>query len=210
MTKKTEKKISDDVEFVDNSADNKIFDNSVDSEYNDVTFDEESTAIDKMKKHQDKLKQCQKEKQEYLDGWQRAKADMVNQKKGFEETRKDYIKYSNEHFVEELFPVLDSYQMAFSDKEAWESVNENWRKGIEYIYSQFVSTLESNGLLMLDPIGEQFDPVKHNSVESVKVDNEKEDGAIVLVIQKGYSINGKVVRPSKVKVGIYNKEGSKE
>ena len=206
MIKKEKKDLSEDVEFVDDVHENKVVDNDEFDGYNDVTFDEESTPIDKIKKMNTKLKQCQKEKQEYLDGWQRAKADMVNQKKSFDVSRKEYVTYATEQFVEELFPVLDSYQMAFSDKQAWESVDENWRKGIEYIYSQLLSTLQNNGLSMVDPIGIQFDPNLHNSVESVDTVEESDDGKILSVVQKGYSLHGKIARPPKVKVGLYKKE----
>jgi molecular chaperone GrpE len=96
------------------------------------------SKLEKIKKD---LKKCQEEKQEYLDGWQRAKADFVNLKKRSDEEKKEFAKYANEQFITELLPALDSFDQAFKNKEAWEKADKNWRTGIEFIHSQLVSVL---------------------------------------------------------------------
>ncbi|MFT5179509.1 MAG: molecular chaperone GrpE [Candidatus Paceibacteria bacterium] len=163
--------------------------------FDDVVFeDEETSKIEKLKKE---LKNCKEEKQEYLDGWQRAQADSINLKKRLEQEKRDFAKYSTESFILEIIPVLDSFDMAFKDKVAWEKAPENWRVGIEYIYTQLKSTLENNGVRILSPLGETFDPNLHNSIENV----EGEEGKVMEVIQKGYELNDKLIRPANVKVG---------
>ena len=111
------------------------------------------SGIEKMKKLKDELKACQKEKQEYLDGWQRSKADFINARKEDEKNRASVATFAKEGMLHEILPVVDSFDMAFRDKEAWARVDENWRKGVEYIHQQFVSILENNGLAPIDAIG---------------------------------------------------------
>lgn len=163
-------------------------------------YDEEHIQ-DALKKTKEKLKEAEKTKQEYLDGWQRTKADYINSKKRDEESAKELVKFANSNLIAELIPVLDSFEMAFSNKESWEKVAPEWRKGVEYIYSQLLSVLTSNGISQLNPTGQHFDPNVHESVGLVETKNKDEDGKILEVIQKGYLLNGKHVRTAKVKVG---------
>jgi molecular chaperone GrpE len=176
-----------------------------DDAYNDdVVFEEEDTGTGKIKKLQEKLTACNKERVEYLDGWQRAKADFANAQKGLENQKQEYVSYANQNLLEEFLPVVDSFDMAIANKEVWESVDENWRVGVEYIYSQLLSILENNGVKQLDPVGDTFDPAIHTSVEQVDAQSESEDHVIARVIQKGYIMKDKVLRSPKVVVKIFN------
>jgi len=161
-------------------------------------FTKEST--NEIKKVKAKLKKALEEKQEYLNGWQRSQAESINLKKRLEEDKKNFTAYANENFIMELIPVLDSFDMAFTDKDAWEKAPENWRKGIEYIYTQFTNTLENNGVKIIDPVGQNFNHDEHNSVESVPGD----EGKIIKVLQKGYKLKDKMIRPASVTVGNGN------
>ncbi len=152
-----------------------------------------------------KIKTLTAEKQEYLDGWQRAKADFVNFKKRSEEERKEVVKFANESLLEELLPVLDSFTMAFANKEVWEKVDKNWRAGVEYIHTQLVSILTNNGIKELNPQGEKFDSARDEVLEFVEVESESKNHIVLSVISKGYSLNGKVVKAPKVKVGELKK-----
>ncbi len=151
----------------------------------------------------EKLKKAIEEKQEYLDGWQRMKADFVNARKREDESRKEIVKYANEDLILQMMPVLDSFTMAFGNKEAWEKVDKNWRVGVEYIYAQLVGTLQQNGFAEFDPKAETFDPMKHNAVELVPVTDKAQDHKVLEVIQKGYTLNGKIIRPARVKIGDF-------
>ena len=101
----------------------------------------EESHKDKIKSLREKLKACEAEKKEYLDGWQRAKADTINSKKEWEASRSGLMNLGSEAVVEDLLPVLDSFEMAFKNKEKWEAVDENWRTGVEYIYNQLIESL---------------------------------------------------------------------
>jgi len=107
--------------------------------------------------------------------------------------------------IEELLPVLGSFEMAFGNKEAWEKADKNWRMGVEYIYNQIKTVLEGNGLVEVNPIGQKFDPKRDEAAEYVPVEDEAQDHVILGVVQKGYDLNGKSIRPPKVKVGEFKK-----
>ncbi len=156
-----------------------------------------------MKELRRKLAEAEKERKEYLEGWQRAKADYANARREEEEGRAGAIARTKERIFHDLLPVLDSFQIAMSNKVVWESVDKNWRVGVEYIYSQFVSILEEHGIRQIGMIGETFDPSLHQSVESVPVDSENDDHKILEVMQTGYTIGERVIRPARVKVGVY-------
>ncbi len=180
--------------------------NEVEDTYvDDVVIEEDDTQEAKMKKIKAKLAKCLIENKENLLGWQRSRADFINAKKENEEKLKELISFSRGDFISQILPVVDSFEMAFSNKDAWEKVDKNWRVGVEYIYSQLLSVLENNGLKQVDPIGEKFDPNFHISMEMVDIDTKKDDGIIVDVIQKGYKHEGKVIRPASVKVARYKK-----
>jgi molecular chaperone GrpE len=168
-----------------------------------VPEDGEGNTEDTVKSLRERLKKAIAEKQEYLDGWQRAKADFINARKRDEETRKDVVKYATEDLVIQLTSVLDSFIMAFANKEAWEKVDKNWRVGVEHIYTQLMGVLQQNGLQEFDPKGELFDPVKHHAIETIPTTDKTQDHKVLEVIQKGYTLNGKIIRPASVKIGEF-------
>ena len=161
--------------------------------------DLESPAL-ALKKLREKLKVCEKEKKEYLDGWQRMRADFANARKEEETRRGEMIKFAAEGLVDDLLPVLDSFSMAFLNKEAWEKVDANWRKGVEYIYAQMYSVLESRGLTEIGKVGEQIDPRLYVAVEEIPATEPSQANTVAEVVQKGYRLHSKVIRPAKVKV----------
>ncbi|MDO8510212.1 MAG: nucleotide exchange factor GrpE [bacterium] len=163
--------------------------------------DEEGNPRDLLKRLRERLAACTAEKQTYLEGWQRARAELVNSRKRDEEEKKEFIKFANESLLIELISVLDSFDMAFSHKESYEKADPSWRKGIEQIHNQFVTTLKNNDLEIVEPKGEKFNPSLHEPVELITTDKPEEDGVILEVLQTGYSLKGKLIRPPKVRVG---------
>lgn len=153
----------------------------------------------------DKLAACLKEKQEYLDKWQRSTADFMNARKRDVEDNERFRKYAAENLVAELLPVLESFNIAFGNKEAWEKVDKNWRTGVEYIANQLKGVLEGNGLKELNPLGEKFDPMAHEAVEFAEVADEKENQKIVEVLHKGYTFYDRVLKAPKVRIAEYKK-----
>ena len=91
--------------------------------------------------------------------------------------------------------------MAMPNKEVWEKADKNWRTGVEYIYSQLRSALEKNGLKEVNPLCKKLDPSRDTPGELVPVSKQDEDGIILAVLQRGYELNGKLIRSPRVKVG---------
>lgn len=174
--------------------------------FEDVTFvdstedGDDLPTKDIVKKLREDLKTVRKEKEEYLTGWQRAKADYVNLQKDSDAKYKELRTMVTGNMVEDLLPVLDSFNMAMGNKEAWEKVDANWRNGVEYIHQQFLRVLADNNVTALDQVDVMFDPMLHESIETIPTDDESKDHKIAQVVQTGYKIGEKVVRPARVKV----------
>lgn len=162
--------------------------------------------LPKLKKLREELKQCQLDKQEYLTLSQRFKADYINLEKATEARRNEIVRFANHALLLDLLDLVDSFELAFADQASWKAVAENWRRGVEYIYDKLVKILKENGLMVINPVGEQFDPASHESIESVATDKEEEAERVMVVLKKGYRLGGKVLRPAQVKVGVFNKQ----
>src|SRR3989338_11699391 len=158
----------------------------------------ESEAVADLK---ESLAVCLKEKQDYLDKWQRSAAEFQNVRKRDAEDNERFRKFATENLLAELLPVLESFNIAFSNKEAWEKVDKNLRTGVEYIANQLKGVLETNGLKELNPIGEKFDSMVHEAVEFEEVADESKNQLITAGIHKGYSFYDRVLKAPKVKVG---------
>ena len=175
-------------------------------EDDDITFSEESEEENPavlVKKLREKIKKLESEKQEYLTGWQKERADGVNFRKRLEEEKKEHAKFAKEDLSTELISVLDSFDSAFKNKEAWEKVDKNWRQGVEYIHSQLINILSNHGVSVVSPLGEKFDPQRDEAVENVPVENQKDEGKILEIVSAGYKLQDKIIRAPKVKVGEY-------
>lgn len=179
---------------------------------NDVEFEESNEDLPAqaggeatIKKLRERIKKLETEKKEYLDLSQRTRADYMNFKKEVEEGRVADRKFATRRFIMDLLPVLDAYDMAQGNREAWEAVDKNWRVGIEYIFNQLHGVLEKEGVTPFGIPGDEFDPTLHESMEHVPVEDEKNNNKIVQVLQKGYKMGDMVLRPARVKTGEFKK-----
>ena len=176
-----------------------------DSEVLEFEFNEDGEEDLKktLKKLREDLKTCKKEKEEYLIGWQKERADFANYRKG-EDARKAMLSESmRERILTRFLAVIDSFNMAFANKDVWEKVDENWRKGIKYIYSQFLAIFEEYGVRPVGEVGETFDPNFHQSMESMPTDKKELDHTVSSVTQKGYKLGERVMRPARVNIYEY-------
>ena len=176
-----------------------------DVSFEDVNDEGEVDARTTIKKLREKIKKLEQEKQEYLDLSQRTRADYVNYKKEVDTNRITDRKFATKRFIEELLPVLDAYDMAQANTEAWEKVDKNWRMGIEYIFNQFKTVLEGEGVTQFGKLGDTFDPLLHESMQSVEVLDEKDDEKIVKIFQNGYKMQDSILRPARVHTGTFKK-----
>ncbi|MDP2638908.1 MAG: nucleotide exchange factor GrpE [Candidatus Azambacteria bacterium] len=126
--------------------------------------------------------------EEYLEGWKRAKADYLNLKKEMEAQGKEIKEWMSKVFLLPLLDIMDNFDRA-----------ENLDVGIEIIKKQFEDFLKTNGVEAMSAVGEKFDPLKHEAIESIN-SPPGEPGQIVEEARRGYLIGGEVLRPAKVKV----------
>lgn len=137
----------------------------------------------------------QKERDEYLNGWQRAKAEFINYKKDEAKRFELFARIANEELMRELIIVLDSFNLAISAMES----DGRTEKGVYMIKSQLEDLLKKFGLEKIEvKIGEQFDPSSQEAI--VTAESEEESGIVLEEIENGYILNGKLVRPARVKL----------
>jgi len=174
----------------------------------DVVFEDMSENLapeikDRTDKLKAQIKELQKKNTELLDSWQRDKAEFINARKGDESAKSEFLKFAKADLISEIIPALDSFDNAMKNKEVWESVDKNWRVGIEYIRSQLLNSLSNHGLKVINPLGEMYNSTRDEAIETVKVDDKEKDGKILDVVQVGYELNGKEIRAPKVKVAHF-------
>ncbi len=167
---------------------------------------EELSKKDVVKKLREKIKVLESEKQNNLDGWMRSQADYKNRELQISKEKPEWGKLAVKRFAEDLLVVMDTYDAAKSNKSAWESVDMNWRGGIEYIFSTFENKLSEQGFEKFGAEGEVFNPELHEGLGLVELSEEEmttkniKSNTIAQIIMSGYRYNGQVIRPAKVKV----------
>ncbi|MBE6026457.1 MAG: nucleotide exchange factor GrpE [Firmicutes bacterium] len=128
--------------------------------------------------------------------YMRLMADFQNQKKRFDKEKADIHQYANEKIVKNLLEVLDNFERAL---DATKDADPNLHEGMELIFKQLMAALEKAGVAEIKALGEEFDPNFHNAVMMEETD-EYESNKVSEVMQKGYTLNSRVIRPSMVKV----------
>ncbi len=144
---------------------------------------------------QEQLEQAQAKADENWETVLRMKADLENQRRRSEKQVEDAHKYAVTKFIEELLPVADSMEMGM----AAEGDVEQIREGVALTKKVFDTALEKFGLEVVDPLGEKFNPDLHQAM-AMQPSDEYEEGHVSAVMQKGYTLNGRLVRPAMVMV----------
>ena len=129
----------------------------------------------------------------------KSKAEFINYRKRLEEEQSRLLKYCNEDLIKELLPVLDNFERAIKmDDQNLEDEVSKFLSGFKMIYCNLVNILKQNGVVEIDGNNKPFDPVYHEAILTEKCDLE--EGMVIEVLQKGYILKGKVIRPAMVKV----------
>ncbi|MBI2610410.1 nucleotide exchange factor GrpE [Candidatus Kaiserbacteria bacterium] len=168
----------------------------------DVRFEAEEDLGDvaaakaKLKKLRDELERVKKERQEYLDGWQRCKADSINLKKEAESRASRTAELLREELIHDIIPALDSFDMA-AGSEAWASVSDGWKSGMELVRDQLLDALSRHGIERIGKVGESLDHARHAILEE-RDDVAGEEGTVARVIRYGYKTKDRVLRPAQV------------
>ena len=157
-----------------------------------------------LKKLKDKLKRCLEEKQMYLDLSQRFKADYSNLQKQTAVDREGTIKRANQNLLRDLLELADAFDYALGDEASLAAVPVGWRQGLDGLRAKLVAVFRQHGLEPFTPaVGDNFDPSSHEPVSSVDAESADQDNLIIAVVDKGYRLYDKIIRPAKVKVSVY-------
>lgn len=153
------------------------------------------------KELEDVLDQTQKEATSFRERWMRAAADLENYKKRASKEREEVQKFGNERLLKDLLPVLDDLDRAIemipaeADKAEMQLLD-----GVKLVRKKFLGQLEKHGVTTFDSRGEAFDPAQHEAVQQVH--SEHPAGAVATELQRGFMINGRLLRPAMVTVSL--------
>ncbi len=146
-----------------------------------------------MDEEKNELEKCRAERDEYLNGWKRAKADLVNFQKDEAKRLEEAMQFGHKAFVKELIVVLDSFDLALG------SMGDKAEKGVYMIRAQLEDVMKKYGLeRMVVEVGKPIDHRLHEAI--IAVESDKPADTIIEEVERGYLLYGKVIRPARVKV----------
>ena len=157
---------------------------------------------------EESLEACKAKAQSYLDQLVRLQADFSNFRKRTEREKAEAIRFGKETVVERMISLLDVMEQALGHAHSAADVS-NLRKGFEMVVKEFARFLKAEGAEPLKAVGQPFDPHVHEALEQVDTEKDEENNIVLEEIQKGYTLNGRLLRPARVKVAR-KKEKKKE
>ncbi len=155
----------------------------------------ESRAGAKADKLKRELDTAKRERQEYMDGWQRAKADYVNALKRFEEEKARAKEQGLAKAVAALLPAYDTLERAREHGEVPES--------FQGVAKQLEAGFAALGIASIGTLGEAFDPMRHEALGTDPTDDQSKDDTVTAVLEKGYAVGESVLRPARVRVAQF-------
>ncbi len=182
------------------SAQNQDNDETLENENMEEVVQEDEAKLESPEKNADSLEaQLEDAQAKAAENWEhylRAKAEMDNLRRRSVKDVENAHKYGTEKFATELLPVLDSMLMGLATENA---SAETLREGMELTLNMLQKMMEKLGIEEIDPINEKFDPEKHQAM-SMQPNGEVEPNTVIAVMQKGYSLNDRLIRPAMVMV----------
>jgi len=144
------------------------------------------------------LSLLQAQASEYLDGWQRSRAEFSNYKKRVDKEAEDARARITAELVAHFLPVLDDLERALKDRPL-QGDGARWAEGIELIYRKLVALLDAEGIETIPANGQRFDPMVHEAL-TLEDSEQHDEGMVIEVIQQGYRLGDRVLRPALVRV----------
>jgi molecular chaperone GrpE len=160
--------------------------------------EEQEQATSELLVLQESLEEIQAKAEEYLDGWQRARAEFANYKKRIERDQALIYQNATASVVKRYLVIIDDLERALAARPQ-EGDGAAWAAGIELIYRKLLSSLDADGVKEMQVVGEQFDPLLHEAIMQ-EPSQDHESGQIIEVLQKGYQVGDRVLRPAMVRV----------
>jgi len=143
------------------------------------------------------LEKARGEAAEYLDNLQRLKAEFENFRKRMFREQSEFLKFASQGVVGELLPVIDNFERAL-DQDHGDRFDD-YKKGMKLVYGQLLEVLAKEGLSMVEPVGQPFDPNLHEAVMQEE-SAEYPEGTVVRVLERGYILQDRIIRHAKVSV----------
>jgi len=165
--------------------------------------DEVKSFKNKLKKREAEIKDLKKENEDLLDKYMRAVAEMENLRKRLEREKQDFYQFALNEFLREILNVQDNFERALMNKD--QTDGKTFQEGIELIAKQFTDLIRKRGVEPIDAFQKKFDPNLHQAVLTEESD-QVEEPLVGEELQKGYTLNGRLLRPSLVKVIIPKKD----
>ncbi len=157
----------------------------------------EADAQEAGEESEEPAKEVSKEEEALSQKYMRLAADFQNFKRRTEKEKTDIYQYANEKIALDIIEVMDNFERALAHIE--DVQDKGFAEGMEKIYKQLSGVLDKNNIIEIKAEGEEFDPNFHNAVMTEE-NPDFENGIVIQAMQKGYTLNGKVIRPSMVKV----------
>jgi molecular chaperone GrpE len=158
----------------------------------------EVEEVSELESLRQELEKAKAQAADYLDGWQRARAEFANYKKRNDQERQELFKLANTTLITRLLPIFDDFERAFQTLPR-SLLSFTWIDGVALIYRRLQAVLEAEGLTLVETEGQSFDPLLHEAV-TYEESAEHEEGQILGEVQKGYKLGDRVLRPALVRV----------
>ena len=159
---------------------------------------EEVEEVTELEALRQELEEAKAQAAEYLDGWQRARAEFANYKKRNEQERQELFKLANSTLITRLLPIFDDFERAFQTLPS-NLLSLTWIDGVALIYRRLQAILDGEGLTPMETEGQSFDPLVHEAV-TYEESAEHQEGQIIGEVQRGYKLGDRVLRPALVRV----------
>jgi molecular chaperone GrpE len=167
------------------------------TDYSPKAEDKESVSVhEELEELRDSVENLRKEKDELFEKLQRVSADYANYQKRAPKQIADNVAYEKEMIIKSLLPALDNFEHTLQNIQSAENTDA-LIQGVKIIYDQMLDIMKSHGVEPIKALGETFDPAMHEAMMQ-KTEPEKEDNIVLQEFQKGYKLNGRVIRPGKV------------
>jgi molecular chaperone GrpE len=191
MSDEQDIKIQDDANGADEPSDAEL-----DALAEELTTDDEEVEV--LAGLEAQLEAAKQEAQTNLDGWQRAQAEFQNYKRRMERDSESQRELITGRVAKRYLEIVDDLDRALNNRPT-DKEGAEWAEGVELVYRKLLAILDSEGVKVMDALGQPFDPILHEAIGEEESD-EHESGTVLEVLQKGYWIGERVLRPALVKV----------
>ncbi len=174
-----------------------VSENTMDSLDSNPSSQAAQGAADGVLSPEEALHQAELKAQEHHDAWLRAKAETENVRRRAQDDISKAHKFASEKFAGELLAVKDSLEAALANDN---QTLEGMREGVELTLRQLIAAFEKSSVVELNPLGEKFDPHKHQAIAQIDGPQGSESGQVLQVLQKGYALHERILRPALVMV----------